>query len=424
MHNPGVSEPAWPVRGTPAPPARGNRSVRGWARTAVPFVLFAALVATGTPAAQPPARAVTLSAWAQRIETLIAGRPVSVAVSNDGRALYRHLATTPRIPASVQKILMAMPLLDEVGADTRIATEALGVIEQGVLTGDLWIRGGGDPTTAAPQMNQLAKRLVALGLTEVTGSVRGDTSTFSRDWWASGWKTSFPGVEVALPTALTYRANRDDGGRAVSDPERRAAGALTGALVRLGVVVRGSAGAGSAPTELPVLASVESPPLRRLLVNILGMSDNFGAEVLGKKLAAASGAQPATIAAGANAAKSWAADHGVVIASYDASGLSYSNRVTSAGLVRLLGIAETTDWGQALLVALPAGGEGTLKNRLNDVAVRAKTGTVSSVSTLAGWVWSPRRDAWVEFAILSQGLSKSAAVLLEDQIVRILAASA
>lgn len=404
---------------------RGEWNVRRWARTAVPFVLVAALVATSTPTSQPPARAVTLSAWAQKIETLIGGRPVSVAVANDGRSLYRHLATTPRVPASVQKILMAMPLLDKVGADTRIATEALGVLgDGGVLTGDLWIRGGGDPTTAAAQMNQLAKRLVALGLTEVTGSVRGDISTFGRDWWATGWKTSFPGTEVALPTALTYRGNRSDSGQAITDPERRAAGALTGALVRLGVVVRGTAGAGSAPTDAPVLTSVESRPLRRLLVDILGMSDNFGAEVLGKTLAAAAGAEPASIAAGARVAQNWAAVHGVTIASYDASGLSYSNRVTPAGLVRLLGLSEATDWGQALLVALPAGGEGTLRNRLSDVAVRAKTGTVSSVSTLAGWVWSPRRDAWIEFAILSQGLSKSAAVLMEDQIVRILATSA
>ena len=70
------------------------------------------------------------------------------------------------------------------------------------------------------------------------------------------------------------------------------------------------------------------------------------------------------------------------------------------------------------------GGEGTLANRLSDVRVHAKTGTIDGVSALAGWVWSSTNGTWLEFVILSQGLAKTTAVSIEDQIVRILAESA
>ncbi|MFM8943984.1 MAG: hypothetical protein ACKOI0_01795 [Actinomycetota bacterium] len=49
---------------------------------------------------------------------------------------------------------------------------------------------------------------------------------------------------------------------------------------------------------------------------------------------------------------------------------------------------------------------------------------MDGVSALAGWVWSGTNGTWLEFAILSQGLAKSSAVSIEDQIVRILAESA
>ena len=286
------------------------------------------------------------------------------------------------------------------------------------------IVGEGDPRTGPGPMRVLAQNLVDAGVTKVTGRILGDTATFSRDWWAIGWKSNFPTDEVALPTALTFRRNRLSNGTPVTDPELRAANALTTALENLGVDVVGSPSSGTAPTDLPVIASVQSKPLAILLTSILGLSDNFGAEVLGKTLAYASGVRPATISAGAGVAKTYAADLGVTISAYDSSGLSSSDRVTAAGLVALLADAEMQPWGLAFQDALPMGGEGTLVNRLTDVRVHAKTGTIDGVSALAGWVWSSTNGTWLEFAIFSQGLSKTTAVSLEDQIVRILAESA
>jgi D-alanyl-D-alanine carboxypeptidase len=56
--------------------------------------------------------------------------------------------------------------------------------------------------------------------------------------------------------------------------------------------------------------------------------------------------------------------------------------------------------------------------------VRAKTGTLDRISALSGWVWLEDRDAWGEFSIVSRGLTKEAAVRIEDAIVRTVGANA
>ena len=397
----------------------------GRIRSLVGVVVVGLALVAGSLAALPADRAeAALPAWASELETLIGTKAISVAVADGGRYLYRHGSSVQRIPASVEKLLMSMPLLTALGPAARIPTDALGDLSGvGVISGNLWLRGRGDPTTAGGQMLTLAKRLVARGVTKVSGSILGDTSTFSRDWWATGWKDNFPQDEVAMPTALTFKRNRVTTGP-ITDPEVRAAASLTTALESLGVEVVGAPGSGRAPRDVPVIASVQSRPLELVLGSILANSDNFGAEVLGKMLAYVSGLRPATIVAGAGVAVRYAEARDVPVVAYDSSGLSSSNRVTAAGLALLLGLAEQEDWGEAFIGMLPEGGEGTLLNRLTDVDVHAKTGTISGVSALAGWVWSESRQSWIEFAILSQNVAKDTAIRIEDQIVRTIAGSA
>jgi D-alanyl-D-alanine carboxypeptidase len=56
--------------------------------------------------------------------------------------------------------------------------------------------------------------------------------------------------------------------------------------------------------------------------------------------------------------------------------------------------------------------------------VRAKTGTLIGISALSGWVWSDAADRWIEFSILSSGMSTTTAKDLEDRVVEVLAAHA
>lgn len=150
-------------------------------------------------------------------------------------------------------------------------------------------------------------------------------------------------------------------------------------------------------------------------------SINFDAEVLGKRLGVSRYGPPGTIVHGAAAIHQYTASVGVGTANYDSSGLSYWNHVSAYGMVKLLQYAETTPWLDALRLALPAAGQGTLAGRLSGVRVRAKTGTLSGISALSGWVWIEQEGRWAEFSMLSSG-STTYLKHLEDAILRVVAA--
>jgi serine-type D-Ala-D-Ala carboxypeptidase/endopeptidase (penicillin-binding protein 4) len=402
------------------PMVGGSRRLRALALAVVVSVLSAGPAAASSLADAERAARVPRRGWMRAIERLVAGRPVGVAVREDGEFLYRHAAVRRRTPASNEKLLLSMALLDRLGPDATLVTQAAAAapLDAGVVAGDLWILGSGDPDVRETTMRRLAQELVTAGLTHVAGSVRGSTSYFARDWFAPGWKSYFPRTQVALPTSLVFEGNQA-GGTHVTDPELRAARALTAELRERGVVVAGKASAGDPPPALVTVTELESDRLAALLDVMNRYSSNFWAEVLGKRLGAESQGVPGSIAKGAAAIRAWAAQFGVVVKARDSSGLSYANRVSPAGLARLLDLMEDRPWGEDLREALPEGGQGTLRRRLQRVPVHAKTGTLSSVSALSGYVWLRRRNVWAEFSILSR-LPKDAAVRIEDAIVRTL----
>jgi D-alanyl-D-alanine carboxypeptidase/D-alanyl-D-alanine-endopeptidase (penicillin-binding protein 4) len=362
--------------------------------------------------------------WAAALETLIGNRPASVSIAIAGRLRFSHLGDVPRAPASNQKLLLSMALLDRFGPRWRIATtaEARSPARKGVVRGDVWIVGHGDPGLDDAALEPLAERIAQAGVRRIVGSVVGDTSTFRRVRWAPGWRRIALSY-ISVPTALTFDGNADASGF-VLDPEREAASVLTADLERLGVRVLGAPDAGAVPAAARPVALVRSPPLAAILRGQNTYSRNLDAEVLGERLGAAAYGGRGSIAKGARAIESWAARHGVRLVARDASGLSYANRVTTDGLVWLLSVADRHPWGKALRSTLARPGFGTLAGRLAGLDVRAKTGTLlGGVSALSGWVrFHTGRDRWAAFSILSAGMSKGAAVVLEDAVVRFLAA--
>lgn len=391
-------------------------------RPLIAFFLSVILAAiAGTPAVAAPPR------WVQRVESLVRGLPVSVSITLEGDRLYRYKDWVDRPPASNEKLLLSMALLKRVGADATLATRLFATDQagaDGVIDGNLWIVGHGDPEIDALDMAEMARAILDAGIERVRGRVFGSTGPFARDWWAPGWRDYFPRVYIALPTGLTFRFNEGAGGRHVRDPERLAAKALTRKLEARGIPVTGKPGSGSPPGSLVALASISSDPLGSIMQRMNLVSSNFRAEVLGKMLGATRLGPPGTIAKGARVVERFAAARGVHIEAHDASGLSYDNRVSTADLVRLLRVAEQAPWGEVLRNTLPSGGEGTLKDRLEKVTIRAKTGTLIDVSALSGWVWLEREDAWAAFSILSSGIDEDHAKSIENKIVRVVAANA
>ncbi|MEA2487780.1 MAG: hypothetical protein QOF16_1434 [Actinomycetota bacterium] len=375
-------------------------------------------------------------AWKKKIDRAIGGHALSVEIATPSDTLYQHNAATQHIPASNQKLLLSMALLDRFGSGMRLSTTVHGQRPRsGVVQGNVWIVGRGDPTVTgggsygrslpfkATGLRKLAAKIKQAGVNVITGRVVGSTTYFSHDWFAPGWKSDFPAEEVALPSAVAIDGNTHKD-KHISNPEYRAAKALTAKLRQIGVLVADSPKAGTVPRHKPRLAKVMSQPLKVLMRYMDRQSSNFFAEELGKRLSVTSYGAPGTIAHAAAAIRAWTASHGVSITAYDSSGLSYDNRVSPAGIVSLLRFATGQSWGKKLRSDLAAGGQGTLEDRLKDVRIRAKTGTLDNISALSGWLWAKPLQDWVEFSILSGGMPKYQAAAIEDRIVRVSAHSA
>lgn len=356
--------------------------------------------------------------WTRAIDDAIRGLPVSVAVGSGRTLSYLHRGRADRILASNAKLLTTMAALDLLGERHRFATGAMAqeAAVDGVVGGDLWLVGAGDPELGPGRLASLAAKLRARGLTSVEGRVLGDTSAFTRGWWAPGWLRGISRDYVTRPTALAFTGNT------VASPELAAASALREALLRAGVRVHRAAGTGRAPGALTTLAAVASSPLADLVARQNHGSLNFYAEMLAKALGELGPAETGSTAAGAAVIEGWADARGMDVAMRDGSGLSHDDRAAAGEVVTLLLLAQREPWFEAFATSLPPGGGGTLEGRLQDVPVRAKTGTlfVEVVSTLSGYVRTGG-GARIAFSILSQDIPKPQASALEDRIVRILA---
>lgn len=372
--------------------------------------------------------------WKVRIDEITRGKDVGVSVRLQGRPLYARDPYQRRVPASNEKLLLTMALYDAVSPGSTIITSAAAKVRtKGTIEGNLWVIGRGDPSVTGgarfgkqlpfrpSHLALLARRLHNNGIRRVTGRVKGAIAYFSHDWWARGWESHFASTYAPLASGLSFEGNRDDNGRHISDPEVRAARYLTRRLRALGVRVAHEAGAGSLPGGTKPLASITSVRLYEFVGYSNRKSSNYFAETLGKRLSVASGVRPGTIAGGGRAIERWASARGVNVTAYDGSGLSYDNRVSPAGMTVLLEKVRVSRNFNPVRLSLPRGGQGTLDNRLTDVLVRAKTGTLKGKSALSGYVYLERPGRWASFSILSKGTSKATAVEMENRIVRVLA---
>ena len=368
-----------------------------------------------TPSAATPTFSPIDAPWVDAIDDAISDLDVSVAVGSGRGIVYRHDGSAPRVLASNEKLLTSMAALDLLGAGyrfrTRAATDAS--MRDGVVDGDLWLIGGGDPTLTTADLAGLAGALAESGVRRVTGRIVGDTGAFDRGWWAPGWLRGISRNYVARPTALRLTGS--------SGLEAEAAGAFRTALGNAGIEVTGSSATGVAPDGLEALATDRSAPLGSLLAHQNHESDNLYAELTTKLLGDTSATAGST-ASGARVIHAWAAEHAVDASVRDGSGLSDQDRTSAEGLVTLLLAAQRRPWFPVFLRSLPAGGEGTLAGRLTGVTVRAKTGTlfVRPTSTLSGYV-TTRNARTVAFSVLTHDLPEATAVGIEDAVVRALA---
>lgn len=200
----------------------------------------------------------------------------------------------------------------------------------------------------------------------------------------------------------------------VPNPATHAGYVFRASLEREGVRVGGGPVIGRAPDGAEVVCRHRSPPVREMLVPVLKDSQNQVAESLLRLCGAARSQGPVGFREGARVLHDFLtrevhldSEH---FRFWNGSGLYDANLVTARAVVRLLQYLRTNDSMRPVIEALPVAGEdGTLKNRFKNTAlqgrVRAKTGTLDGVVTLAGYV-DLAGGRTLTFAVLIAGEGK------------------
>ncbi len=410
-------------------------------KAAVLVLAATVIAAVGSPTAASATPAAKLgSALASQMRTAGSYSGAYVVNLSRGGRVFGWKSGTPRILASNTKLFTTSAALARYGTEGTLGTEVLGrgrLDEEGIWRGDLYLRGGGDPTFGSGRftrrsyrsgatVERLAKSLDLAGIERVTGRVIGDESRFDslRGGPDSGYGTS---IWVGPLSALSFnRGLANEGGSAFQvNPPAFAASRLDAALEARGVPVRRKPVAGRAPAGLDVVASVESPTMERLIKLTNKPSDNFFAETLVKDLALQARGR-GTTAGGAGIAAAFARRVGSGARLVDGSGLSRGNRASPYRVVRLLGAMSRRDEFDSFIDSLPiAGKDGTLYDRMRRGAARfrcrGKTGTLSDVSALSGYCEARSGDTYA-YSILMNGIYPGTARAIQDRMVQAIAA--
>jgi serine-type D-Ala-D-Ala carboxypeptidase/endopeptidase (penicillin-binding protein 4) len=350
------------------------------------------------------------------------------AVSVDGRHVTGANETASVIPASNQKLITAAVALEVLGADYRYVTRVTGPpAVGGVIEGDVYLIGGGDPLLTASDfpldrdaepafnvtsLDALADAFVAAGITRINGSLIGDGTRYDDEFFVEGWGDDIKIVEAGPYDALLVNDSRTVGRTAVQpDPNEAAARELVRLLQARGIRVAGTWATGVADPAAAEIASVQSAPLTAVVAEMLTNSDDNTAEMMLKEIGFATAGQ-GTRAAGLNAVDQRLRTWGVPmdgVRPIDGSGLSIEDRVTCAAMLAVLQHAA----GGPVAAGLPvAGRTGTLVGEFVGTSVEgrlmAKTGTLGNppenedppaVKALAGYLPATNGDS-VEFVLI------------------------
>ena len=417
----------------------------------------------------------------------------------DGSVALDMNGDTPRIPASVQKLLVSSAALHYLGPAYRFKTRFYytGRRNGSTILGDLYIKGGGDPGITPEKLWLITDTIRRMGVDKVEGSLVVDNSFFDGDKAPPSWDERrsqraydagigalsvnfntvavrlFPGQALGEPLSVSLmpdpgyfrivnktmtaekkerlaarRSHTDDhwdmivSGKMplgadgatlyvnVEDTVAFSALAFMEYLGKAGVIVEGGWHEGKTPENASPLHTHYSEPLSLVVRDLNKYSNNFTAEQIAKTMAAEMDGAPGTYLSALDILSGFLIQNGVAldkISLADASGLSRKNRLTARAVTALLySSGKRFDIGPDLVSALGIMGvDGSLKDRGNgfpiEYAARAKTGTLTGVFSLAGYLESAQGKRFAFTIFINDGrCSYYSATHTLDQIVSLL----
>ncbi|MEQ9496661.1 MAG: D-alanyl-D-alanine carboxypeptidase/D-alanyl-D-alanine-endopeptidase [Deltaproteobacteria bacterium] len=434
---------------------------------------------------------------APELENAFAGVHIR-SIKND-RVLFDHNGGKLFNPASNMKILTTATALWYLGPTYRFRTEARRdrSLDNGVLHGNLYIKGYGDPTLTTEEMFGFVNQIALRGIKKITGHVIIDPTFFDDVSEGPGWDQEIgdhayaapigalsanfntfevrilpgdrigapvkaevwppvPGLEAVVSAYTRGRGARSriwtgttrvgDGVRVtvrgslptnyyeglvvrkrVHNPTTYAGWLVHHLLEMRGIDVRGRVKIGVMPTRgtLPV-ATHWSRPLAEIVSTLNKYSNNFMAEQILKTVGAELSEPPGTWNKGNQAIRDFLVELGVEDETFvlaNGSGLNDVNRVTPQQIGQVLeAMYERFDLRPEFVSSLAvAGRSGTINGRFENspaqLRLRAKTGSLTGVSALSGYVTTPTNDVLV-FSVMMNDYAGRARTMwrIQDRI--------
>lgn len=361
-----------------------------------------------------------------------------------GKVLYEKNANHYFAPASNQKLFTAFAALHFLGTDFFYRTQLfadISKVRDATLPDNIYLKFSGDPTLDFSQLDALFSMLAQKGVRTIAGKIIIDDTRFDRDIMGPGmdWDDRvfcFAApisaiiinkncVNITSPLPLRY---------ALSDPRANIENTLASILKKNNLTVTQGIQFEKMPEKIPLFSEVRSPQLPILIMMMLKNSDNLIANSVFKTMGASYSQQPGSYENGKKAL------HDIILQAtfmdlplntfFDGAGGSAYNFHTPREMVMLLQKIASSPLGELFYNSLPISGlDGTLKNRMADSntlgLVRAKTGTMTGVSTLSGYL-TTQKNHQVVFSIMINGFvePKEKYRELEDTICKILVESA
>ena len=349
------------------------------------------------------------------LSTINCSVSVQVASADKYDLLYELNPQKEMIPASITKLITSAAAIHYLGVNHDFKTVAYtddSDIKDGVINGNLYLKGYGDPDLSSSDILYLAKQIADNNIGEITGNIVYDESYLDNDHY--GLASYFKGDthKNYWPYVSAVNFNKNPGNY---DPAASAANYLSDNLIALNVRVGGIVVAGVTPNAAKEIAYVYHS-MYNVLSQMNKESDNHSASTLFKDIGAEYASAPGSIEKGEDAIVEFLTSIGNprnIFEIVEGSGLSRYNVVNSDLYVRLLKYMyddeKSFDYFYGSLSI--AGKDGTLRNRMIGTEaernVHGKTGTLNSVSTVTGYAVS-RDNELLIFYIAMNGFGGSA----------------
>ncbi len=359
-------------------------------------------------------KADNLTEFQNKIDSIVSGLDCKVSVqivsASEYDLLYEYNPKMKMIPASITKLVTSATALVKLGTGyffkTIVYTDDNN-ISDGVINGNLYLKGYGDPDLNSSDISYLAEKLANKNIMEITGNIVFDESYFDNEYYGLA---NYYQSDTDLQWWPYVSALNLDKNKSKYDPASSAAELLATELKDRKIKFEGITVSGYTPGVSKEVAEI-SHSIYDVITHMNKTSNNHSAITLFKVIGAKYKSPPGTLGKGSEAVISFLSSIGIDRNNYEileGSGLTRYNMVTSDMLIRLLKFMYDQEdifdyYYNSLSIA---GVDGTLRKRMigteAESNVHAKTGTLNSVSTLSGYAVS-RDDELILFYITMNG---------------------